>query len=215
MFILETDPWDGGRAYPTRRFAGLASAVERRLDRLGAPRETAFEYYRQKMNIRLYSSFETLPSGYDALFEEAGAVSFCLTRAWFENFAADVLDASDRLCLIGVENEAPEPIPLAVLVGRHRDREFGTGWARTFSSLRELLKPGGELHIADWGKAQNRLMRLAFLGVQLLDGFDSTADNVRGRLVPLLEEAGFSAVEETHHEMTVFGTLSLYRAINP
>jgi len=86
---------------------------------------------------------------------------------------------------------------------------------RTFSKLRELLKPGGVLHIADWGQPQNLLMRLAFLGVQLLDGFESTADNVRGALVPLMQEAGFDSVEETHREMTLFGTLSLYRALNP
>ncbi len=86
---------------------------------------------------------------------------------------------------------------------------------RTFSKLRELLKPDGELHIADWGQAQNALMRLAFLGVQLLDGFESTRDNVEGRLIPLLEEAGFESVEETQREMTLFGTLSLYRALNP
>ncbi len=86
---------------------------------------------------------------------------------------------------------------------------------RTFSKLRELLKPDGELHIADWGQAQNTLMRLAFLSVQLLDGFESTSDNAEGRLIPLLEEAGFESVEETQREMTLFGTLSLYRALNP
>ncbi len=85
---------------------------------------------------------------------------------------------------------------------------------RTFSKLRELLKPDGELHIADWGQAQNAFMRLAFLGVQLLDGFESTSDNVEGRLIPLLEEAGFESVEETHREMTLFGTLAHYRALN-
>jgi hypothetical protein len=75
-----------------------------------------------------------------------------------------------------------------------------------------LLKPGGQLHIADWGQAQNLGMRLAFLGVQLLDGFATTNDNVRYGLVPFLEAAGFAQVRETHREMTIFGTLSLYRA---
>ncbi len=84
---------------------------------------------------------------------------------------------------------------------------------RTLSKVRKLLKPGGELHIADWGEARNRLMRLAFLGVQLLDGFETTSDNVHGRLIPLMRESGFMYVQETHHEMTVFGTLSLYRPL--
>jgi ubiquinone/menaquinone biosynthesis C-methylase UbiE len=85
----------------------------------------------------------------------------------------------------------------------------------TLSKVHELLGPGGELHLADWGKAQNALMRLAFLGVQLLDGFDSTSDNVRGLLVPMMQESGFASVAELHNEMTVFGTLSLYRAVRP
>ena len=81
---------------------------------------------------------------------------------------------------------------------------------RTLQQLRTLLKPGGELHIADWGKPQNALMRMAFLGVQCLDGFATTSDNVQGRLPDLIREAGFIEIEETHREMTLFGTLSLY-----
>lgn len=86
---------------------------------------------------------------------------------------------------------------------------------RTLAKVRELLRPGGELHIADWGQAQNLPMRAAFLGVQLLDGFDTTTDSVRGRLIPLMQEAGFNSVSETHREMTILGTLSLYRATTP
>lgn len=56
-------------------------------------------------------------------------------------------------------------------------------------------------------------MRFAFLPVQLLDGFETTSESVRGRLVALMREAGFEEVAETHRERTVFGTLSLYRAV--
>ncbi len=83
---------------------------------------------------------------------------------------------------------------------------------RTLQRVREWLRPDGELHIADWGKAQNALMRAAFVGVQLLDGFETTTENVRRGLVPVLKRANFRSVEETHREMTLFGTLSLYRA---
>jgi ubiquinone/menaquinone biosynthesis C-methylase UbiE len=84
---------------------------------------------------------------------------------------------------------------------------------RALVAARKLLRPGGEIHIADWGRAQNVPMRVAFLAVQLLDGFATTTDNVRGRLPDLMAEAGFRSVEETHREMTLFGTLALYRGV--
>lgn len=86
---------------------------------------------------------------------------------------------------------------------------------RTLTAVYALLRPGGVLHVADWGQAQTRLMRLAFLGIQLLDGFRTTGDNVRRGLIPYLRGAGFVCSEETHREMTVFGTLALYTAIKP
>ena len=86
---------------------------------------------------------------------------------------------------------------------------------RALLHVAALLRPGGELHVADWGAPHDALMRAAFLGVQLLDGFETTRDNVRGRIVPLMREAGFAAARETHRERSVFGTLSLYRAETP
>jgi hypothetical protein len=49
--------------------------------------------------------------------------------------------------------------------------------------------------------------------VQVLDGFSTTADSVRGMLPRYMEEAGFQPVEETHRERTVFGSLAVYRAL--
>lgn len=79
-------------------------------------------------------------------------------------------------------------------------------------AVRDALAGGGELHVLDWGKAQDRLMRLMFFLVQLLDGFATTTDSVRGRLVTFMTEAGFVDAEETHRERSTLGTLSLYRA---
>jgi ubiquinone/menaquinone biosynthesis C-methylase UbiE len=82
----------------------------------------------------------------------------------------------------------------------------------TLKEIHRVLRPEGELHVADWGKASNKAMRAAFLLVQMLDGFKTTMDNVRGLLPVLMEEAGFVEVQETTRFVTVFGTLSLYRA---
>ncbi len=117
----------------------------------------------------------------------------------------------------GLASEAPFPPAsfdriVSSLVFHHLTTEEKR---RTLKRVRELLKSGGEVHIADWGKAQNPAMRVAFLAIQLLDGFSTTTDNVRGLLPTLMTDAGFRAVEETHREMTVFGTLSLYRGLAP
>lgn len=86
------------------------------------------------------------------------------------------------------------------------------------AAIREVLRvlrPGGEFHIADWGKPTNSVMRMAFLGVQMLDGFRTTADSVRGVLLDLLREGGFEKVETTECFSTLFGTMSLYCSRKP
>lgn len=42
-----------------------------------------------------------------------------------------------------------------------------------------MLSANGELHIADFGKPQNALMRVAAFSWQVFDGFQTTADNVK------------------------------------
>jgi ubiquinone/menaquinone biosynthesis C-methylase UbiE len=83
---------------------------------------------------------------------------------------------------------------------------------RALEEARRVLAPNGSLHILDWGKAQSLAMRAAFLQVQVLDGFETTGDNVRGELVSLMREAGFMHAEETLSVSTILGTISLYRA---
>lgn len=90
--------------------------------------------------------------------------------------------------------------------------------AQKENSLKEIfrvLKPLGELHIADWGKAKNSIARAAFYAVQLLDGFETTTDNVLGRLPDYMSRSGFSPVSELKTFPTAFGTLSLYKAVVP
>ena len=83
----------------------------------------------------------------------------------------------------------------------------------TATEVYRVLRPGGELHVADWGLAKGPLARTAFLAIQLLDGFVNTQDNVNGRLESLFQGAGFTEVSELSRFGTIFGILSLYRAV--
>jgi 2-polyprenyl-3-methyl-5-hydroxy-6-metoxy-1,4-benzoquinol methylase len=82
----------------------------------------------------------------------------------------------------------------------------------TAREMHRVLRPAGELHVADWGRAGGLVSRTAFLAVQFLDGFDTTSDNVAGMLPGLFASAGFRQVEETRRIPTALGIVSLYRA---
>lgn len=74
--------------------------------------------------------------------------------------------------------------------------------------LNRVLKPNGKLIIADWGKASNKLMRFTFGFVQLLDGFKTTNDNVKGLMPTFIKKANFLNVEIAKSINTIIGTFS-------
>lgn len=86
---------------------------------------------------------------------------------------------------------------------------------RALREVFRVLRPDGQLHVADWGKAANLLMRALFLLVQVLDGFSTTSDNVDGLLSSFFNEVGFEDVVLMRQYLTVFGTLCLYDGRKP
>ncbi len=80
------------------------------------------------------------------------------------------------------------------------------------ASMYGVLRPGGKVVIADFGRQRTPLMRLAFRIVQLADGKDDTQPNADGVLPDLLSECGFHEVRETEVVPTVSGSISVYVA---
>jgi SAM-dependent methyltransferase len=80
---------------------------------------------------------------------------------------------------------------------------------RAILEVFRVLRPGGEFHIADFGKPHNLYTHLVSF---LVRRFEEISDNIKGLLPELLCNSGFVDVRETARYTTVFGTLSLYRA---
>jgi ubiquinone/menaquinone biosynthesis C-methylase UbiE len=78
-----------------------------------------------------------------------------------------------------------------------------------------VLRSGGSLHIADWGKPQDPLMRAGLLTLAIFDGFDGIRDHAAGRLPLFIESAGFDAVRRHDRLRTAWGTLELLSTTRP
>ena len=82
----------------------------------------------------------------------------------------------------------------------------------TFGEVHRVLRPGGELHILDFGKPRGIYGNLVSL---LIKRMEQAGDNVNGLLPIMMRRAGFEHVEEPAYYQTIFGTLSLYRGRKP
>jgi ubiquinone/menaquinone biosynthesis C-methylase UbiE len=117
----------------------------------------------------------------------------------------------------GFANELPYPdrrfdLVLSSLFFHHLGPDLKR---RSAAEIARVLRPGGELHVADWGRPADPLMRMLSLGIRVLDGFEPTAENLSGELPAIFERAGLADATETGRLRTVFGTLALYRAVRP
>ncbi len=86
---------------------------------------------------------------------------------------------------------------------------------QALAEARRILKPGGHLHIADWGRPSDPLMSALFLVSQAIDGFDRTSDHRAGRLPAFVAEAGFAPVERYGRLRTAAGSIELLATESP
>ena len=81
---------------------------------------------------------------------------------------------------------------------------------RAFNEIYRVLKPNGELHILDFGAPHSSLTRFMTTYMRRLE---ETADNFDGQIPLFVTEAGFGEVKEAQNFVTIFGPLSLWRAV--
>jgi ubiquinone/menaquinone biosynthesis C-methylase UbiE len=75
---------------------------------------------------------------------------------------------------------------------------------KTARELYRILKPGGRLHVIDFGKPRTLYGKLVGL---FLHGFEEANDNIDGHLPRIFEQAGLR-VHEAGDFMTFFGSLT-------
>jgi ubiquinone/menaquinone biosynthesis C-methylase UbiE len=124
------------------------------------------------------------------------------------------LRAGVRITFIrGMADQLPFPDEsidrvVSCLVLHHLDTE---NKRRSFREVFRVLRPSGELHVADFGRPHNTIARL----ISFAQRSAEMSVNVKGLLPEMFSGAGFRQVEESSRYMTVAGTLSLYRALKP
>jgi ubiquinone/menaquinone biosynthesis C-methylase UbiE len=101
---------------------------------------------------------------------------------------------------------------LSTLFFHHLDL---AGKRTTIAEIERVLRPGGELHVADWGRPSDPLMSVLSWPVRLLDGLDVTRENFDGRLPGMIAEGGFDAVVEGDRLRTPLGSMVLLSARAP
>lgn len=123
----------------------------------------------------------------------AGAV------AWRRGLAAE-LPLADRSC---------DRVAMSLLL-HHLDAD---GKRAALAEAHRILRPGGSLHVADWGKPRDPLMRAGSFTLAIFDGFDGIRDHVAGRLPLFIRSAGFADFRCHDRLRTAWGSLELLSAV--
>jgi len=86
---------------------------------------------------------------------------------------------------------------------------------RTIAEVTRVLRPGGELHVADWGEPRSLPEKLGAAAIRKFDGDEPTRDNLAGRLPELFEAGGLADARERDRLAAPLGVVSLYSARRP
>ena len=78
-----------------------------------------------------------------------------------------------------------------------------------------VLRPGGRLHVADWGRPRDPLMRAAARVLTRVDDAEGLREHLEGAVPVLLADAGFAAIAVHDRLRTAWGSLELLSALRP
>jgi SAM-dependent methyltransferase len=99
---------------------------------------------------------------------------------------------------------------LSSLFFHHLKHEAKTATAR---EIARVLRPGGELHVADFGPPpRDPIGWLGSRGLARFDGIENTRDNLDGNLPRIFSAAGLADARERGRLRVVYGSLSFYSA---
>jgi len=117
------------------------------------------------------------------------------------------LNLGTALCLPYTDNSFNRVASSMVLHHLTRENKI-----RALKEVFRVLKPNGELHIADFGKPQNIPMYFPSLIIRHLE---EASDNIKGLLPEIFQLAGFQEIKEKGKYSSLFGNVSLYKMRKP
>jgi ubiquinone/menaquinone biosynthesis C-methylase UbiE len=82
----------------------------------------------------------------------------------------------------------------------------------TFREVVRVLKPDGQIHVADYGKPIDPLMATLSFSIRAFDGRAPTQANFEGRLPEMFTAAGLGEVRTEGELRTIYGSVSFYSA---
>jgi ubiquinone/menaquinone biosynthesis C-methylase UbiE len=107
-----------------------------------------------------------------------------------------------------LDDESCDRVTMSLLL-HHLDQ---AGKRAALAEAHRVLRPGGRLHLADWGPPRDPVMWTSLRALALFDGWDGIRDHAEGRLPALIEDAGFGGGRCHDRLRTVAGPLELRSA---
>lgn len=80
-------------------------------------------------------------------------------------------------------------------------------------AARSALRPGGTLHVIDFGRPDAPLTKLGWRVLQAIDGVPNTTPLGRGELPGMIDAAGFTGRQRRQRFSTMFGVTEQYSAV--